>query len=782
MKKLSLLLLTAALLVGMASCTGNEGETTTAGTTTDSATTSSSVTETPGTTPSSDPGEGFVTDLTKLAPIADSATAETKTLSNFSGSYTVVTTDEVWSANTGIDYEGKYYTGEGEYYVGSGDDIVSYMDANEFRAQYYVLQSDGSYARVPDTEEVKALGGVIGYYSKATGSSAYKVYLQTVETRTAVQVTSVEAASGTYLMLEYVSNLPVSYKASISNHKNATGTNESLEFKAEKVTENGLTYYKGNVKITVPYVEEGDYYISVYESVNTRNIVANIPLKITKGTYSDAEYHLLFAGDWDKVTASGYGEQLIDLFYNTYARLIARWDSAGKATRTVTFIADPTYDGVAYSLGTTVVVSTDYASANPNDIGFFSHEITHQVQQYWFSSDFWTENMANYGGHRYFHWANANGKYVQYYEPTDLGILNWTRKTDDGRFSYEPYGDGSKWFGSFMDWMYPTSQNADGTLNLGLFDTINYKIQHREITNDYGPEDPTSQISKIVQDVTNGEFQTYEELRLFYVLQLITYAKNEGKISGEGLDDPNSEISKLVAQATIRKGMADGMAYTTYSALYDHFKDQMSNYVKRFGSEGWSFIGFADYTDNFLTEDLPFTENPNYPMLRKVERGTVTAPVLETPVTEGDNLLTGATIVRDSGIEGTSTASKLIDGKVNTLWSGKKSTLGDSNCLLNGTAGYIVLDLGEAKTFNTYTLYHATSKNPAGTNTTDWELLVSDDGVNWTSVDTQSGMGQNSIESFTFESTTARYVMLRIYPLASGVPNFSFYEMLLLNN
>lgn len=781
MKKIFLLLLTAALIVGLASCTGS-GEVTTDGTTTGSVTTSSDVTTTPGTTPDTTPAGEFVTDLTKLAPIAESAVAETKTLTNFTGSYTVVTTDEVWSANTGIDYSGEYYTGEGEYYVGSGDDIVSYMNDNELRAQYYVLQSDGSYSKVANADNIQALGGVIGYYYKPSGSAAYRVYLQQIETRTAMQVTSVEASSGTYLLLDYVSNLPVSYKASISNRKNATGVNESLSFTAEKVTdENGLTYYKGAVKITVPYVDEGDYYISVYEAVNTRNVIANIPLKVTKGTYSDAQYHLLFAGDWDKVTAAGYGEQLIDLFYNTYARLIARWDSAGSATKTVTFIADPGYDGVAYSLGTTVVVSTDYASAHPTDIGFFSHEITHQVQQYWFSSDFWTENMANYGGHRYFHWANANGKYVQYYEPTDLGILNWTRKTDDGRFSYEPYGDGSKWFGSFMDWMYPSTLNEDGTLKLGLFDTINYKIQHREISNDYGPEDPTSQISKIVQEVTNGEFQTYEELRLFYVLQLITYSMNEGKISADGLDDPNSEVSKLVAQATVRKGMEDGMAYTTYSALYDHFKDQMSNYVKRFGSEGWSFIGFADYQDNFITEDLPFTENPNYPMLRDVVRGTVTAPVLDTAVTEGDNLLSGATIVKDSGIEGSSTSSKLIDGKVNTQWSSKKSLIGDTTCLLNGTAGYIVLDLGEAKTFNTYTLYHSTSKNPAGTNATDWELLVSDDGENWTSVDNQSGMGQESIESFKFESTTARYVMLRIYPLDSGVPNFSFYEMLLLN-
>ncbi|MGM9680809.1 MAG: discoidin domain-containing protein [Eubacteriales bacterium] len=728
MKKLSLLLLTAALLVGMASCTGGGGETTTAGTTTESATTSS-VNETPGTTPSSDPGEGFVTDLTKLAPIADSATAETKTLTNFSGSYTVVTTDEVWSANTGIDYEGKYYTGEGEYYVGSGDDIVSYMDSNEFRAQYYVLQSDGSYSRVPDTEQIKALGGVIGYYSKATGSAAYKVYLEQVETRTAVQVTSVEAASGTYLLLDYVSNLPVSYKATISTRKNATtGINDSLAFKAEKVTdENGLTYYKGHIKITVPYTDEGDYYISVYEAVNTRNNIANIPLKITKGTYSDAEFHLLFAGDWDKVTANGYGEQLIDLFYNTYPRLIARWDTAGKATRTVTFIADSDYDAVAYSVGTTVVVSVDYANGHPTDIGFFSHEITHQVQQYsGFSSHFWTENMANYGGHRYFHWANANGKYVQFYSPTDAAIQDWRENDSNGNLSYAPYGDGSKWFGSFMDWMYPTTMNEDGTLKLGLIDTINYAIQHGQLKTDAGPDDPNSAICKLVQQATNNEFQTYEALRLYYVEQLNLYAATDG-------------------------------------------------------AEGWSFIGFADYTDNFITEDLPFTENPNYPMLRQVERGTVTAPVLDTPVTEGDNLLTGATVVRDSGIEGTSTAGKLIDGKVNTLWSGKKSTLGDATCLLNGTAGYIVIDLGEAKTFNTYTLYHATSKNPAGTNTTDWELLVSDDGTNWTSVDTQSGMGQNSIESFTFESTTARYVMLRIYPLANDVPNFSFYEMLLLN-
>ena len=49
---------------------------------------------------------------------------------------------------------------------------------------------------------------------------------------------------------------------------------------------------------------------------------------------------------------------------------------------------------------------------NPREIGYFTHELTHAVQQYGnvssSSKAWWVENMANYGGFRYYHWAHED--------------------------------------------------------------------------------------------------------------------------------------------------------------------------------------------------------------------------------------------------------------------------------------------------------------------------------------------------------------------------------------
>ena len=60
--------------------------------------------------------------------------------------------------------------------------------------------------------------------------------------------------------------------------------------------------------------------------------------------------------------------------------------------------ADKDYDGVAYTLGNSIVISVDWMNSNPVGIGYFSHELTHAVQQYGNVSSsgpaWWVENMA----------------------------------------------------------------------------------------------------------------------------------------------------------------------------------------------------------------------------------------------------------------------------------------------------------------------------------------------------------------------------------------------------
>ena len=227
-------------------------------------------------------------------------------------------------------------------------------------------------------------------------------------------------------------------------------------------------------------------------------------------TVSPSKYDILFTGDWNDVTVDGYLEELTKLFYNSYPRLYQRWGNGTEPT-TITFKADKNYSGVAYCQGTTVCVSTKYANSHPTDIGFFSHEITHSVQQYSGKLNYgddvawWTENMANYGGFRYFHWSNP--KYVQVYEATDETLQDW---------GYEQYGN-NKWFFAYMDSRYPTRKNADETLKYGLIDSINKLIKDNNTGKTYtdDPYDTTTPFNNVVKQITG--YDCIESLRKKYV-------------------------------------------------------------------------------------------------------------------------------------------------------------------------------------------------------------------------------------------------------------------------
>ena len=56
----------------------------------------------------------------------------------------------------------------------------------------------------------------------------------------------------------------------------------------------------------------------------------------------------------------------------------------------------------------------------------------------------------------------------QIYEATDTSLL--------GIGGYQQYRN-NKWFFAYMDSKYPTRKNADGTLKLGLIDSINKLIK-----------------------------------------------------------------------------------------------------------------------------------------------------------------------------------------------------------------------------------------------------------------------------------------------------------------
>ena len=431
-----------------------------------------------------------------------------------------------------------------------------------------------------------------------------------------------------------------------------------------------------------------------------------------KGAYiSPSKYDILFTGDWKDVTVDGYLEELTKLFYNSYPRLYQRWGNGTEPT-TITFKADKNYDGVAYCQGTTVCVSTKYANSHPNDIGFFSHEITHSVQQYSGKLNYgddvawWTENMANYGGFRYFHWSNP--KYVQVYEATDTSLQDW---------GYEQYGN-NKWFFAYMDSKYPTRKNADGTLKYGLIDSIN----------------------KLIKDNNTGSTYT---------------------------DDPyntTTPFNKVVKQIT----------------GYDCIESLRKRYVEELQQGTWTFKGFANYEDNWLTENIDGIPNPEYPMVGEKLHGNKTATQLNNTVTEGTNLCLGGKVYDCSGYTNDNeNAQKLIDGDLNTKWCATSSNVTNGEYKLNGVKHWVKIDLGKEKEFNTYTLYNTRSKEGYG-NTTEWEVLVSNDGNKWTSVDYQPS-NNSAVSSFNVGNQKARYIMIKIFTPDNGVGTLRLYDFQLFN-
>lgn len=710
MKKTALLLLSfvtlLATVVGVTSC--NNGGNGASNTTAVATTTQTSDTDTPNTS-KVEHSVQLNQDVTTLETVIEASTPKTE---EFDG-YSMVTAGKEWQINSEIDYS--LYN-----FMGTGTDLVAAIeDSDNETYQRYVTANKVAYYRVNhkiEEEPIKKTNRNAAEQTKTVGAKIYvdnsvgrlMVYYQEIDLRMESDYSSVTGNTGAFLRVSFHTNLPANYKVNISSTQGDTGDGViNHNNVVPKKSDDGS--YVGWGKMTIPYVEAGQYYINF---VCGTRCFQSIPITINEQTDArNPDFHLQFSGDWDAITAEGYWDSLVNLFYNTYPRLYQRWAN-GTEPRTITFVTDPTYSGVAYAIGQTVVVSTDYANANPTDIGFFSHEITHSVQQfnfYYGDGAWFTENMANYGGFRYHHWSNA--KYIQLYQDANQSDLyNW---------NWGAYGDGSKWFFAYLDNKWPTTLDENGNKVRGLLDTLVYEIKN-------------------------------------------------GRLNGAGSDsatDTNNMFNKIIKEVT----------------GFDCMEDIRKQYETEFKSGEWDFVGFGNYTDNFLTENVPYVENPNYPMVGDPVHGDQTAEMLESPVTEGDNLCANAAVHSASGyVNDSEHASKLIDGDLTTKWCSTAGTVKDKTYSLDGTRQWIVIDLGETKTFNTYTIYNTATQEPSYKNMSEWELFVSDDAENWISVDYQIDCTAN-ISSFNIGEQNARYVMLRGYNVDSNVGTVRLYEFQIYN-
>jgi hypothetical protein len=113
-------------------------------------------------------------------------------------------------------------------------------------------------------------------------------------------------------------------------------------------------------------------------------------------------FTLTITGDIDLTLAPVAG-RLTTLFYQSYPRLIERFENPAKpASRHVQLVFERGMKVPAYCSGGKVTVSVDWLKKHPDDIGLFTHELTHVVQVYPRPDPGWlTEGIADYARHYY---------------------------------------------------------------------------------------------------------------------------------------------------------------------------------------------------------------------------------------------------------------------------------------------------------------------------------------------------------------------------------------------
>ena len=220
------------------------------------------------------------------------------------------------------------------------------------------------------------------------------------------------------------------------------------------------------------------------------------------------------------------------------------------------------------------------------------------------------------------------------------------------------------------------------------------------------------------------------------LIDSIHFAMQAGEITSDDPNDPN--LNAVVKRVT---------GFDTIEQLHQQ-------YIRELDEGTWTFNGFADYLDNYITENLPGIPNPTYPTL------------------EGFNLCTGAFPYEVSGEASPQyAASNLMDGDPNTQWQASRK-----DSAANGEKTHnLCISLGRELTFDTYVLRHGGSQ---GENTRDWRISYYDEEKEqWIQFDEVHGNTQD-VTTRTVKQLTAQSFWLEILdPGADGTVRLNELEL-----
>ncbi|WP_261387715.1 basic secretory family protein [Chitinophaga pinensis] len=138
---------------------------------------------------------------------------------------------------------------------------------------------------------------------------------------------------------------------------------------------------------------------AVNENSGATGEVAALAVPVGTVVYTSNGYKLTLTNN-DPNFNETVRQKIVDIFFGTYPQLLTRFNPG--VTKSITYVIDPNYSGVAYTSGTTVTYSAAWFQSNPQDVDVATHEIMHIIQAYTGGTPGWlTEGIADLVRYRY---------------------------------------------------------------------------------------------------------------------------------------------------------------------------------------------------------------------------------------------------------------------------------------------------------------------------------------------------------------------------------------------
>lgn len=422
-------------------------------------------------------------------------------MKNFRGEY-IISCDNTTISYTVID-KSKFD------HIGKLGDIVNETENKYTCIEYCLYSQDGGVEHLADVVDRLGADTDIAAAITDNGGSAVVALCETTPTAW-FDASIISAKQGMYISLLLYCDMPIDIYADIARRDGGNDIlHKSNSFSPinNKPNDDGLYAY--TVNFSVPYIDDGLYYLAL-KSESDGTLLSSVPLDVSGGEKTDTK--LLFEGSWHLVSNDAYTAELESMFFDLFPRLCKRFGCSPDAT--VTFVADPSFSGDAYSVGNRIIVSPSYVNKNSDSIFGFAKEIAKLALDFGdFLSDWYVENLASYAAFRYYSWAQADKEKLVIYDPQTDNVLDW---------GYTSYGN-CEWFFAYVDHLYPTLDS------LGLVDGINAAIRSGRLRSDSEQKHPNSSLSAVVSEITGGKFSSIEELRTRYAADVEQYLKTNGE-------------------------------------------------------------------------------------------------------------------------------------------------------------------------------------------------------------------------------------------------------------